>query len=67
MKLFLAHTMMFVGSIWKNKSGWFLIVVSMGLSVATEIVLTSAGSPSLIFNFNQSFAQNQPRMMSQNQ
>jgi hypothetical protein len=41
MKLFLAHTMVFVASIWKNKSGWFLIVVSMGLSVATEIVLTA--------------------------
>jgi hypothetical protein len=40
MKLFLAHTVVFVGSIWKNKSGWFLFVVSMGLSVATEIVLT---------------------------
>jgi hypothetical protein len=52
MKLFLAHTLVFVGSIWKNKSGWFMIVMSMGLSVATEIVLTSAGSPSLIFNFN---------------
>jgi hypothetical protein len=41
MKLFLAHTMVFVGSIWKNKSGWFLFVMSMGLSVTTEIVLTA--------------------------
>jgi hypothetical protein len=40
-KLFLVHTMVFVGSIWKNKSGWFLIVRSLGLSVATEIVLTA--------------------------
>jgi hypothetical protein len=32
MKLFLSHTMVFVGSIWKNK---------MGLSVATEIVLAA--------------------------
>jgi hypothetical protein len=47
--------MVFVGSIWKNKSGWFLFVMSLGLSVATEIVLTA----SLIFN--SSFAQNQPR------
>jgi hypothetical protein len=41
MNLFLAHTMLFVGSIWKNKSGWFLFVMSLGLSVATEVVLTS--------------------------
>jgi hypothetical protein len=40
-KLFLAHTMVFVGSIWKNKSGWFLFVMSMGVSVTTEIVLTA--------------------------
>jgi hypothetical protein len=38
MKLFLAHPMVFVGSIWKNKSGWFLFVMPLGLSVATEIV-----------------------------
>jgi hypothetical protein len=43
-KLFLAHTMVFVRSIWKNKSGWFLFVMPLGLSVATEIVLTAAGS-----------------------
>jgi hypothetical protein len=55
MKPFLAHTMAFVGSIWKNKSGWFPIGMSLGLSVATEIVQTA----SLIFN--PSFAQNQPR------
>jgi hypothetical protein len=36
-----AHTMVFVGSIWKNKSGWFPIGMSLGLSVATEIVLTA--------------------------
>jgi hypothetical protein len=42
MKLFLAHTMVFVGSIWNNKSGWFLFVMPLGLSVATEIVLTAA-------------------------
>jgi hypothetical protein len=41
MKLFLARTVVFVGSIWKNNRGWFLIVVSLGLSVATEIVLTA--------------------------
>ena len=41
MKLFLAHTMVFVGSIWKNKSGWFLFVMSPELSVATEVVLTA--------------------------
>jgi hypothetical protein len=44
MKLFLAHTMAFVGSIWKGKSGWFPFVMSLGLSVVTEIVLTAAGS-----------------------
>jgi hypothetical protein len=31
MKLFLVHTMLFVGSICKNKSGWFLFVMSLGL------------------------------------
>jgi hypothetical protein len=41
MKFFLAHAMVFVGSIWKNKSGWFQFVMSLGLSVATEIVLTA--------------------------
>jgi hypothetical protein len=44
MKLFLAHPMVFGGSIWKIKikSGWFLFVMPMGLSVAaTEIVLTA--------------------------
>jgi hypothetical protein len=65
MKLFLAHTVVFVGSIWKNKSGWFLIVMSLELSVATEIVLTAADSPSMILN--PSFAQNQRPMTSQNQ
>jgi hypothetical protein len=41
MNLFLAHTMVFVGCIWKNKSDWFQFVMSLGLSVATEIVLTA--------------------------
>jgi hypothetical protein len=41
MKLFLVHTMLFVGSIWKNKSGWFLFVMSLGLLMATELVLTA--------------------------
>jgi hypothetical protein len=40
MKLFLVNATIFVGSIWKNKSGWFLFVRTPGLSVATEIVLT---------------------------
>jgi hypothetical protein len=40
MKLFLVHTMLFVGSIWKNKSGWFLFLMSLGLLMATELVLT---------------------------
>jgi hypothetical protein len=44
MKLFLAHTMVFVGSIWEGKSDCFPFVMSLGLSVATEIVLTAAGS-----------------------
>jgi hypothetical protein len=50
MKLFLVHTMLFVGTIsknkrgWflfvmKNKSGWFLFVMSLWLLVAPEIVL----------------------------
>jgi hypothetical protein len=41
MKPFLVHTMLFVGSIWMNKSGWFLFVVSLGLLVVTEIVPTA--------------------------
>jgi hypothetical protein len=40
-KLYLAYTMLFVGFIWKNKSGWFLFVIFPGLSVATEIMLTA--------------------------
>jgi hypothetical protein len=45
MKLFLVHTMVFVGSIWKSKSGWFLFVsMSLGLSVATEVLLTAGTS-----------------------
>jgi hypothetical protein len=39
-KLFLVHTMLLVGSIWKNKSGWFLFVMSLWLLVAPENVLT---------------------------
>jgi hypothetical protein len=31
MKLFLVDTMVFVGFIWKSKSGWFLFVMSLGL------------------------------------
>jgi hypothetical protein len=41
MKLFLAHTIMFVGSIWKNESGWFLFDMFLGLLVATEVVPTA--------------------------
>jgi hypothetical protein len=44
MKLILVHTMLFVGSIWKNKKGWFLFVVSLGLLVAEEIVPTAMRS-----------------------
>jgi hypothetical protein len=40
-KLFLVHTMVFVGSIWKKKSSSFLFVRSPGLLVATEIVLAA--------------------------
>jgi hypothetical protein len=40
-KLLLVHTMLFVGSIWMNKSGWFLFVMSLWLLVAKEIVLTA--------------------------
>jgi hypothetical protein len=50
MKLFLVHTMLFVRSIWKSKSGWFLFVMSLGLSVATEVLLTAGWwGPSLSF------------------
>jgi hypothetical protein len=48
MKLFLVPTMVFAGSIWKNKSGWFLFVMSLGLSVATENL--DCWGPLLIFN-----------------
>jgi hypothetical protein len=41
MKIFLVHTMLFVGAIWKNKSGGFLFVVSLWLLVTKEIVLTA--------------------------
>jgi hypothetical protein len=41
MKLFLVHTVLFVASTWKNKSGWFLFVMSLWLLVAAEIVLTA--------------------------
>jgi hypothetical protein len=60
MKLFLVHTMESVGSIWKSKSGW-----SLGLSVATEVLLTAARSITMISN--PSFVQNQPRMTPQSQ
>jgi hypothetical protein len=65
MKLFLAHTMVFVGSIWKSKSGWFLFVMSLGLSVAITQVLLTVGcwDPSLIFN--PSFDENHPCMTPQ--
>jgi hypothetical protein len=43
MKLFLVHTMLFVGSIWKTKSGGFLFVMSLWLLVAKETVLTVDG------------------------
>jgi hypothetical protein len=51
MKPFLVHTMLFVGSIWKNKSGWFLFVVSLGLLVVGgHINCAYCWDPSLIFN-----------------
>jgi hypothetical protein len=50
MKLVLVHTMLFVGSTWKNKKGWFLFVVLLGLLMATEIVPTAGcWDPSVIF------------------
>jgi hypothetical protein len=36
MKLFLANTMLFVGSIWENESGSFLFVLSLWLLVAAR-------------------------------
>jgi hypothetical protein len=64
MKLFLAHTMVFVESIWKSKSGWFLFVMSLGLTVATQVLLTAGVGTSLLI-FHPSFAENQPRMTPQ--
>jgi hypothetical protein len=55
--------MVFVGSIWKSKSGWFLFVMTSRLSVATEFCY--CWGPSLIFN--PSFAENQPCMTPQGQ
>jgi hypothetical protein len=40
---------------WKSKSGWFLFVMSLGLSVAIELLLWSIAD-----FFNPWFAQNQP-------
>ncbi len=48
MKLFLVHTMLFVVSIWKNKSGSFLFVMSLWLLVAARNRADS-WDPSLIF------------------
>jgi hypothetical protein len=41
MKLFLVHAMLFIWLVWKNKSGWFLFVMSLWLLVAPEIVLAA--------------------------
>jgi hypothetical protein len=41
MKLFLVHTMLFVGSIWKKKCGSFLFVMALWLLRATEKILTA--------------------------
>jgi hypothetical protein len=51
MKLFLAHTMVFVGSIWKSKSGWFLFVMSLGLKSGMHfgIYMANAKSDKLSF------------------
>jgi hypothetical protein len=49
--------MLFVGSIWKNKSGLFLFVMSLWLLVATENYADS-WDPSLIFD--PGLAENQP-------
>jgi hypothetical protein len=40
--------MLFVGSIWKNKSGWFLFVMSLGLLMATGIVLIAGIQHSIL-------------------
>jgi hypothetical protein len=44
MKLFLVHTMLFVVSIWKNKSGSFLFVMSLWLLVAARKLCWQLGS-----------------------
>jgi hypothetical protein len=67
MKLFLVHTMLFVGSIWKSKSGSFLFVMSLWLLVAKEIVLTAGTDPSPSLIVDPSFAENQHCMTSQSQ
>jgi hypothetical protein len=67
MKLFLAHTVVFVGSIWKSKSGWFLCIMSPGLSGATEVLLTVGVHLWSSLIFNPSFAENQPCMTPQGQ
>jgi hypothetical protein len=42
MKLFLAHTrMVFVGCIWKNKSGWFTTIPATGDARHDVTVLNS--------------------------
>jgi hypothetical protein len=66
MKLFLVDTMVFVGSIWKSKSGWFLFVMSlMGLyqwpqKCCWPLRLVMGSNYCMISN--PSFAENQPHM-----
>jgi hypothetical protein len=65
--LLLAHTMVFVGSIWKNKNGWLLgssLLCPWGCQWSQKLCYDCWG-PSLIFN--PSLAQNQPHTTPQSQ
>jgi uncharacterized membrane protein len=64
-KLFLAHTMVFVGSIWKSKSDWFLFVIPWGCQWPQKFCWLMLGFITMILN--PSFAENQPHMTPQTQ
>jgi hypothetical protein len=67
MKLFLVYTMLFVGSIWKNKSGWFLLVIPGAVDGHRNCADSDSWDSSPSLNFNPSFAPNHHCLTSQSQ
>jgi hypothetical protein len=51
MKPFLVHTMLFVGSIWMNKSGFFNWSINWIESVMWVVVLKLVGKDIFVQNF----------------